>query len=442
MTPARFWRSNRQGKRAGDPTFRRHSWVPAVWACALAAISSAQSATAEASLGPLWSTRDVVPVLEELQLPTEDQARIIGMLLSDYERQWVAARDQLRDRLVQLAGGGESEQAAARAMQQFRREHRRLEADLDVDVRLLLDSAGQATWEAMRLRQLRLARMPHGVLIGERVDLVDVLAPIVESVATDKILADWAITIDDLLLNRQPFDLEGPSRYRYLVTAGQDEEAMAYLTSWVALREEIRACTVQSVAAITVELTETEAVVFEKAVHDAMWAGLQHGSRLETILIRAASDDTLATNILSTLRSMLADCRRDVAELRALRERIVWNAASPRLLAPIRRRLGLADELGPLQQQLMEIELARRAIEADYMERVAELLGKGERDAYAMGGWPRPHITPLPGLDGSTDTPKPSKADPARFPVIEPGSLGEPIFPDPARGGSADEPPF
>ena len=425
--------------------------MPAVCVCATVAIACVQPALAQSSLGPLWSGRDVVPVLERLHLSTADQARIISMLFEDYEIQWNAARDLLSERLRDASADGDPEQDGLQAMQQFRREHRRLETELDGDVRLLLEPTRRREWESLRLQQLRRARMPLGALVGERVDLIDVVESLVESLpagdhqAIDELLADWALEIDELLLKRQPFDLEGPSRYRYLVMAGHDAEAMAYLSSWVSLRKAIRVGTVLAANRIGAQLATPHADLLKKAVHEAVWARLARESRLERILIRAASDETLATAIRSILRTLLVDYRRDVAELLAERERIEWEAAPVRLMAPIRRRLGLADQLSPLQQHVMEIEIDRREIEAAYMERVAELLGKSARDAYPLGPWPRPPVGPLPGLDGGTggpDTPGPEPTGPARFPEIEPGSLGEPIFSDPSRGGPADEPPF
>ncbi len=196
-----------------------------------------------------------------------DEAESIGMLLADYEHQWLVARAELRDAVAQADPSEAVPMGALPLIVTFRNQQTSLSDRLAADMAFLLPDGSEERWLDLQNEIWRRRRLPRGHLAGENVDIWAILIPIEQdfglhrSEQTEALLQEWEERVAELLTMREPYDLEGPTQFRNLVMEGDLEAGYQYLADWVQIRQSLRNHTKSTAEAIMEKLPPMSLIV-------------------------------------------------------------------------------------------------------------------------------------------------------------------------------------
>lgn len=361
---------------------------------------AAAPSTVVPPLEPTWTSRDTQLIIDRLDLAEPDSAEIVWALLKDYETQWIIAREQLRGRTTRDT----PEEVAIDAVQAFQTTQRRLADVLTTDIDLILIDPQRPLWQRLQNEMWRLRRLRHGRLTGESFDLPAFVEgfPLLPSEADPARLVQWEAAVATLLAEREPFDIEGPSRFRYLVMEGRNEEAWRYLDEWVRLRLAIRDLTLQAVEDVAASMTPERQTAFRAAIAEQVFPYRARRRRIDQLVRHIRRDDAIGANTLTAVEAIYAEYLAVVAPLERSRQQIERELEPATMRSQMQRRTGRQSEVPRLQQAQLENELAFRQKADEYLKQMCAVVESPlcHRPEPAAPKKPAPPPPPIPHPSG------------------------------------------
>ncbi|MBU81206.1 MAG: hypothetical protein CL724_06995 [Chloroflexi bacterium] len=381
-------------------------------------------------LEPTWTGRDTQLIIDRLDLTGSDSAEIIAALLKDYETQWVAAREDLRTRTSKGTPVG----ATIEAVHGFQQHQTQLADVLTQNIDIILGDQ-RTSWQQLQNEMWRLRRLKHGRLTGERCDLSSLLEqfPLLAGEADPEVILRWEAGIAPLLANREPFDIEGPSRFQYLVMDGHNEEAWEYLSEWVEIRVAIRDLTLQTIEDIAASMPPDRQVAFRAAIASHVLPFNPRRRKIDQLVSGVRQGDTIADDTLAAIEGIYLEYLHAVADLEQSRQLLERSLQLATMLSQMQRRTGRPTKVPQLQQAQLENELALQEHAAGYLKQMCKLVDSPLchptpiRKPKQQSAPPQPILHPS-GLplgetpDGGTSQPNGQSPLPAEPPNPEPES--------------------
>ncbi|MDP6986413.1 MAG: hypothetical protein QGG74_00075 [Phycisphaerales bacterium] len=365
-------------------------------------------------LEPTWTGRDTQLIIDRLGLSESDSAGIIAALLADYETQWVAARECLRA----ITGRDTPEGSSIEAVHAFQQVQRHLADVLTTDIDLILTEEQRSSWQRLQNEMWRLRRLRHGRLTGESCDLSVFFEKfsLLPEEAPPPLLLNWEAAIAPLLADREPFDIEGPSRFQHLVMEGKNEEAWQYLDEWVRLRLAIRDLTLQTVEDVAASMPPSRETAFRAAIASHILPFNARRRRIDQLVAHIRQDNATTKDTLAAVEATYTEFLDTVAALELARQHIERDLQPAGMLSQMQRRTGRLSDLPRLQDAKMQNELSLRQHAAEYLGRICALVD------HPLCHPPKP--------------PMPKKPTTPRQPILHPSGL--PL--DDPEGGSPAQP--
>jgi len=386
-------------------------------------------------LEPVWRAQDAQLVLDRLGLSGNDAAQTVGLLLADYEHQWRQAREALAEA---VATAPPSEAVPAPALPliiAFRDRQAALSDRLAADVALVIPDGLDGQWQELRDEVWRRRRLVHGHLAGENVDLWSMLVPIEQDLGLARteqvqlVLTAWQRRIAELLTQREPYDIEGPTRFRDLVMAGGLESGYRYLADWVAIRQRIRDETLAAATVLTELLPDAAAARLQSDYERAARLYRRPRHEVDDLVQAAMIDQEVDEDTRTELLALHAAWMEAMEELVSERRRIEFSLEPARMLSPMKRRTDRTDKAAELDTARLRNELTIRGSSETHLTQVCTLLGEVICNRL-RGTPPRPgpaiqHPSGLP-LDDPSPPPLPPGQPFPDKPSDEPGGSGLP----------------
>ncbi len=319
------------------------------------------AATAEIPpLKPTWTTRDTQLVVDRLNLTGSDSAEIIARLLKDYETQWVAGRAAL----TAEAGKNTPKESAIEAVRAFQSLQRQLSKTLTTDIEVILTPEQRQPWSRLQDEMWRLRRLRFGQLTGESYELssrfasTNLAQSIAEPLEAQTIIDNWSSAIAPLLASREPFDIEGPTRFRYLVMERRNDEAFEYLMAWVDIRVSIRDRTLEAVEQLAKLMPSEHASEFALAIEADILPFKPRRRPVDRLHRKLCGDDSISVEEQASIHRIYSVYLLDVAELEMARQEIERSLQPATMRSQMQRRTGRPTLVPQLQQARLENELA------------------------------------------------------------------------------------